>query len=83
MVNRQQFNKQAMLVAKPVRALMDLVCLRKKEWQGVDWLTESLRIDDEYLRSITGADIRILKLVYKQKRVQRFIESLAREPGND
>lgn len=83
LVNRQQLNKQTMLVAKPVRALMDLVCLRKKEWQGVDWLTESLRIDDEYLRSITGVDIRILKLVYKQKRVQRFIESLARESGND
>lgn len=83
LVLRQQVDRQTMLIAKPVRALMDLVCLRKKEWQGMDWLTEGMRIDDEYLRAINSADIRTLKLVYKQKRAKIFLDKLSRELGND
>lgn len=83
LVKREQSREQSMLVARPVRALMDLVCLKKTEWQGMEWLQENLRIDDEYLRQVTGTDIRILKLVYKHKRVIRFLDSLARELGND
>ena len=76
-------NKQTRLIAEPVRALMDLVCHRKIEWQGTEWLQESMRVDDEHLRKITGADISTLKRVYKHKRVTLFLESLARESGND
>ncbi len=83
LVDRVQISEQTMLVARPIRALMDLVCLRKSEWQGMQWLQESLRIDDEYLQQITRVDIRTLKLVYKHKRVNDFLESLARESGND
>jgi predicted transcriptional regulator of viral defense system len=83
LVDREQINEQAMLVAKPIRALMDLVCHRKAEWNGMEWLQQSLRIDYDYLRQITSADIRTLKLVYKHKRVNDFLESLARESGND
>ena len=83
LVVREQINKQTMLIAEPVRALMDLVCLRKTEWQGIEWLQESMRIDHEHLGQITGADINTLKLVYKHKRVTAFLESLARESGND
>ncbi|MEA2080489.1 MAG: hypothetical protein U9P00_11645, partial [Pseudomonadota bacterium] len=83
LVERLQIAQQTMLVAEPLRALMDLVCLRKVEWQGMEWLTEGLRIDDEYFRNITSADIRTLELVYKQKRVKAFLTSLARELGND
>ena len=83
LVERVQITQQALLVAEPLRALMDLVCLRKVEWQGMEWLIEGMRIDDEYLRTVTRADIRILELVYKQKRVKTFLTSLARELGND
>lgn len=83
LVEREQFNKQTMLVASPIRALIDMVCLKKDEWRGMDWLCEGLRIDYEYLRQVTGADIRTLKLVYKHKRVIQFLDSLARELGND
>lgn len=79
LVERVKIDEQVMLVAKPARALMDLVCLRKTEWRGMAWLTEGLRIDDDHLRSITSADIRMLKLVYKQKRVKAFLDALARE----
>lgn len=83
LVERVKIAEQTMLVAEPIRALMDLVCLRKTEWQGIGWLTEGLRIDYEHLRDITDADIRTLELVYKQKRVKTFLKQLARELGND
>ena len=83
LVERKVIAEQPMLVAEPIRALMDLVCLRKIEWQGLSLLTEGLRIDDEHLRNITSADIRTLELVYKQKRVKSFLKLLAKELGND
>lgn len=83
LVERVKITEQTMLVAEPIRALMDLVCLRKIEWQGIGWLTEGLRIDYELLRNITSADIRTLELVYKQKRVKTFLKQLARDLGND
>ncbi|MEO6065509.1 MAG: hypothetical protein ABIP49_07020 [Lysobacterales bacterium] len=83
LVERVEFAGLAALVARPARALLDLVCLRKEEWQGPDWLTEGLRIDREQLRTVTGADIRWLRGVYRQQRVQRFLTGLAREFGHD
>jgi hypothetical protein len=79
LINRQQHQQQTMLVAKPFRALMDFVCLRKVEWQGINWLTEGLRIDDEHLRSITPTEITTLERVYSQRRVKSFLKSLAKE----
>ncbi len=79
LVNRHQINGQTMLVAKPCRALMDLVCLRKLSWEGMDWLLEGLRIDPESLAAITGNDITILKLIYKHKRVKSYLSYLSRE----
>jgi len=79
LVNRYQINGQTMLVAKPCRALMDLVCLKKLSWEGMDWLLEGLRIDSESLAAITGNDITILKLIYKHKRVKSYLSYLSRE----
>jgi hypothetical protein len=78
-VNRHQIDGQTMLVAKPCRALMDLVCLRKIAWEGPGWLSEGLRIDPDLLRSITRQDVNTLKQVYKHKRLKSFLSSLCRE----
>ena len=83
LVARQQHQQQTMLIAKPVRALMDLVCLRKVEWQGIGWLTESLRIDIDLLRSVNDADLRTLEMIYTQKRVKRFLKLLAKAIKED
>jgi len=83
LVQRVQITQQTMLIAEPFRALMDLVCLRKTEWQGLGWLIEGLRIDEEHLRSIKQSDMETLMLVYKQKRVNSFLKSLARELARD
>jgi Predicted transcriptional regulator len=82
-VERLQAVQQTMLVAKPFRALMDLVCLRKVEWQGMGWLVDGLRIDHEHLRNVADTDIRMLGAVYSQKRVKSFLHAFARELGND
>jgi predicted transcriptional regulator of viral defense system len=83
LVQRILITQQTMLVAEPLRAMMDLVCLRKTKWQGLEWLLEGLRIDEEYLRSIQQSDMNALMLVYKQKRVRSFLNSLARALGHD
>ena len=83
LVQRMQITRQTMLVADPVRAMMDLVCLRKTPWQGLGWLIEGMRIDEDHLRSIRYIDMKKLMLVYKQKRVNSFLKSLATELGHD
>jgi len=83
LVQRVQTTQQTMLVAEPLRALLDLVCLRKTEWQGLEWLVEGLRIDEEYLKSIDQSDMDTLMLVYKQKRVKTFLNSLVRALAYD
>ena len=83
LVTRVQITQQTMLVAEPLRALMDLVCLRKAQWQGLGWLNKGLRIDEEYLKSIKRGDMDTLMLVYKQKRVKSFLNSLALALSHD
>ena len=83
LVQRIQITQQTMLVADPLRALMDLVCLRKTQWQGLGLLIEGMRIDEEHLRSIRPTDMTKLMLVYKQKRVNSFLNSLATELDHD
>ena len=83
LVQRIQITQQTMLVADPLRAMMDLVCLRKTQWQGLSWLIEGMRIDEENLKSIRPDDMKKLMLVYKQKRVNSFLKLLAKELGHD
>lgn len=83
LVSRRRIDGQTMLVAEPCRALMDLICLRKIEWQGIEWIVEGLRIDISALGSITGKDMQTLQKVYKYKRIQTFLSSLSRESGID
>jgi hypothetical protein len=76
LVQRQQIDKQVFLLASPVRAFMDLVCLKKVEWQGMSWIEESMRIDAEVWKGVTSAELRELKDVYQHKRVRHFIQKL-------
>jgi len=76
LVERVQLGEQAVLMARPVRALLDLVCLKKMEWRGLAWLAQGMRIDEDVLNRVSGAELRTLKHVYKHKRVQNFIVEL-------
>lgn len=76
LVERQAFADQVALIAHPIRALMDLVCLRKLAWQGLSWITQGLRIEVETLRTVTRAQIDLLTEVYKQKGPRKFLGAL-------
>jgi hypothetical protein len=79
LIERRPLGSQVAWVAHPLRALMDVVTLRKLEWQGLAWVIEGLRIDELALREITLAQIRTLSGVYKHKRPRNFLLALARE----
>ncbi len=76
MVSRHVLNQQVALIAEPLRALLDMVYLRKMEWQGVDFLLNGLRIDENELFGVSSSSIIELKKVYKGKRELLFLEGL-------
>ncbi len=75
-VTRHEMHNQVALIAEPIRALLDLVYLRKLPWQGLDYLLEGLRIDEQSIRKVPLANIKKLLDVYKGKREKMFIETL-------
>ena len=76
LIERQQFGSQIALVAQPLRALVDLITLRKLDWQGFAWVADSMRIDEQLLRRVTRTQIQTLSGVYKQKRPNDFLRAL-------
>lgn len=80
-VARHELQQQVALIAEPMRALLDLVYLRKLPWQGLDYLIEGLRIDENILKTVPSSTITILLDVYKGKREQLFIKELLRSLG--
>ncbi len=83
LVDRCRIDEQTMLVAEPCRALLDLICLRKIEWQGLAWLLEGLRIDSNAFGNITRQDMKTLQQIYKHKRTKAFLSSFCRELNLD
>jgi hypothetical protein len=75
-VDREKFGKVTAFVARPLRALIDLVALRKEHWAGPDWLTRGMRIDEDRLRSLRRKDFSALRPVYKHKAANEFLHSL-------
>jgi predicted transcriptional regulator of viral defense system len=78
-VDRHTFAGQTALVAQPIRALLDIFCLRKLEFNGAKALTQSLRIDDDMLLQITPTAWQTLLQVYSHKRMTAGIHALQQE----
>ena len=55
---------------------MDLVALRRQAWTGMQWVTESLRIDTENLLTLDRADFDLLRPVYKHYAASAFLRDL-------
>jgi len=75
-VEAVSFGKLTAFVARPLRALMDLVALRKVEWSGLDWLISGMRIDEDMLLASTRKDFTELKRVYRHKAANAFLAAL-------
>ena len=80
-VARHELQHQVALIAEPMRALLDLVYLRKQPWQGLGYLVDGMRIDEQQLRLVPSLNIARLLDVYKGRREQEFIEELLRSLG--
>jgi hypothetical protein len=78
-VKRHKAETQIVLIADPLRALMDLVAYRKVVWTSMGWLENGLRIDTSHLLKLSLKDFDKLKPVYKHKSTQFFLESLKTE----
>ena len=75
-VDRHVFAGQTALVAQPLRALLDIVCLRKLEIDSIKSLTQSMRIDDELLMQTQSTTWQALQRVYAHKRMTTAIQTL-------
>jgi len=69
------------LVARPLKALSDLVASRSLDWRGIEPLVESLRIDEESLETLKTADFRELSGVYRSYKARDFLKGLRKELG--
>jgi len=78
-VARSEINTQSFLIASPLRALMDLVYVRKIDNANVDFLQHSLRIELDDLATITPDEIICLSNVYRSKRILNFLNTLQNE----
>ena len=75
-VVRVEIDGQPFLIAEPLRALMDYVYEKKIIWVGLDYLTESLRVDIDLLLALDEQHFAAMKTVYRSKRVLLYIEKL-------
>ncbi len=78
-VDRHTFAGQSTLVAHPLRALLDIVCLRKLEAADMKTLAASMRIDADLLEQIEPAIWETMKKIYLHKRVIACIQALQQE----
>ncbi|MCF8210293.1 MAG: hypothetical protein K9K38_12985 [Rhodoferax sp.] len=75
-VDRHTFAGQSALVAQPLRALLDMICLRKLEADRVLELTQSMRIDADLLLQTPAPVWQALLQVYAHQRMARNIAVL-------
>ena len=78
-VERRTIGNQTMLIAKPLRGLMDLVAYRKLAWQGMNWIVSDLRIDAEHLVDTPKREFMVMRRVYKHKALLAFLTQLEAE----
>ena len=78
-VNREDINGQKVLIATAIRALIDLIYVRKINYKNLSFLTESLRIELDDLQKIKESDFKDLQSIYSSQRVQRFLMKLEKE----
>ncbi len=81
-VQRGSIYDQPFLIASGIRALLDLVYEKGYEWQGLDFIQDSLRIDVDNLQAITRSDYSDLCNVYRSKKVLKFLQSMLKELEN-
>jgi len=78
-IKRVTLDQYSFLIATPLRALLAYVYIRKQDWQGLHFLTDSLRIEFDNINAIDYREIIKLKRVYRSNRVKYFLDKLTEE----
>ncbi len=78
-VTRKVLNDQPFLIATPLRALADYIYTRKITDEELDYLRESMRIEEENLETLTSKDFDEVLTVYTAKRVLYFLQNLRKK----
>ncbi len=79
LVERVDAGLQSFLVASALRALADMVYERKLQWTGIEFITESLRVDKDELKTIERKDFELIISVFRSGRVQKYMRKLEQE----
>jgi len=78
-VERISSGKTSFLMAKPSRALVDMVNIYKKDWKGINPLISSLRIEQGDLKKMNKEILLQLKNKKLSQRVTLFINGLMKD----
>lgn len=73
-VSRYTYGKQEALVADPLRAVMDIVERSERQWTGIDYIEEGLRIEDEDFLKLQREDFAKLSNVYRRESTNNFLQ---------
>lgn len=77
-VDQVQINNKLVWIASPLRALIDYIYWNKIKDANLDFLKNSLRIEDSELATIRRSQIRELIPVYNSTSIKKFLNSLSR-----
>jgi len=78
-VERREENTRCFFMATPWKAITDYVYCYKKEWQGINPLIKSLRIEVEDLPKPNAQLFAELGNYYKSRRIINFLKELLRD----
>ncbi|MCK4540700.1 MAG: type IV toxin-antitoxin system AbiEi family antitoxin domain-containing protein [Spirochaetales bacterium] len=72
-------NGYIFFMATPLKALVDYIYINKLDWENIEPLLESLRIEKEEFNNLQCDDFDLLAANYNNKRVYRFINGIKKE----
>jgi len=77
-VERIEHERIIFLMGTPLKALTDLVWVKRHDWTTLEPLRESLRIETESLK-FQRTEMEDLKVLYRSMRITRFLEGISKE----
>ncbi|MBN2433149.1 MAG: hypothetical protein JXQ27_16880, partial [Acidobacteria bacterium] len=78
-VRREIIEAKPCLMAGPLRALADLVYLRRLDWQGRTFLTDGLRLDLDPFLALPDDDVEAMAAAFRSRRVRHFLHKMQQE----
>ena len=66
-------------MAKPLKALVDYIYINKIDFDSVDFLLNSLRIEKEELNKLQNRDFNLLAENYENEKVNQFLSKIKKE----